>query len=390
MGKSLLLVWSVFLLFSCARNYQKELNNCIKQCQKECKDIIAVSSSKHFIIYKDDNAIWLNNLDDAAEKILYPEKKMVQKTYVFSWSKDAIPYVSSWITERKIDKKFFTEDITLKGKTGYVYPYSESNIELLDNDAIYFSYKSIDEDIRGGGKIINEWKFVYYFLNPDTLFVTEMQPKMKGNGCGEYTIKTFASNLSDAILSFDDDEIFPYHYGYNMGEGGYFNWIISLDNKGKVIDKSNTIIYSNDVYDKEIKYWLSDLTSKEQAINILKEINDTIDICKEREYINKLVKQSITMEQLSKEYRNKIIADRKYKGKTLILECRLLRIREDDYTSSGYKYCLIGDWNWMYGYTNDDTFIELSYPTTVIMKAVLTNVSNYHDYIFSNCELLAW
>lgn len=390
MTKSLLFVWLVLLLSSCAKDYQKELDNFIKQCQKEGKDVIAISRPKHFVVYKDGNAIWLNNLDEVPKKILYPEKKMVQKMYGFSWNKNAIPHIFAWTTDMKFDEKFFTEDVALKGEIGYVYPYTENGIKLLDDDALYFSYKSIDEDIRGGGKITNEWNFVYYFFNPDTLFVTKMQPEMDGNGTGTYMIRSFASHLSDAVLPYDNDEIFPYHYDYNKSEGGFFEWNFSLDNKGKILNTNNTIIYHNDVYNKRIEYWLSDFTPKQKSINILGAINDTINACKQKIYIDQLIAQAITMEQLSKEYRNKIVADRKYKGETLILACKLLRIREDDYTSSGYKYCLVGDWNWMYGYTNDDTFTELSYPATVIIKATLTEVSDYFDYTFNDCELLAW
>lgn len=64
-----------FLLFSCQRDYTKELENKMSQYQAEGKNMIDYSLNKHLIVYEDNNAFGIDNLDESAKKILSPEKK---------------------------------------------------------------------------------------------------------------------------------------------------------------------------------------------------------------------------------------------------------------------------------------------------------------------------
>ena len=41
------------------------------------------------------------------------------------------------------------------------------------------------------------------------------------------------------------------------------------------------------------------------------------------------------------------------------------------------------------GYTNDENFVNLSYPKDVVIKAVLTS-GNRRKFEFKDCVLLAW
>ena len=395
-------IYLLILLFlslqSCARNYVKEIEKLSAEYEKQGKVVLATSMQKHFIIYQDGDAFWLNNLDEPARKILSADKKMVKVYYHLSFNDKGHPGVRKSFDEIKLDEGFFRASNISQDEMGYVYPYKKEEIKLLNDEAISFVYQTLD-DYRGV-PYKNESKLVYYFSNSDTLYYSYTPPTVSPDGS---RIDRVGLNLGYIAGEINDDE-----YSFSMGEGGAFYWTINLDAKGKVIGTNENLVYENEHYDKHILFNRSSFSTLGRTKSVLKLINDTLTACAQRQaekemkiQIEKLVKESISIEQLSSEYSNTLKANRDYKGKTFTVSCELESLEEAGglFEPDGYKYKVVshalvafGEWMSGYdilGYTNDDNFVELSFPRKVVMEVTLQSGSSSR-FEFRDCKLLAW
>ena len=60
--KKINIIFLILLLFQgCGRNVQKDLENIIADYQQQGKRIVMTSKEKHFVIYQNENALWINN-----------------------------------------------------------------------------------------------------------------------------------------------------------------------------------------------------------------------------------------------------------------------------------------------------------------------------------------
>lgn len=304
---SLILLLSLLCL-ACTRDYHKELTKLAEQYQKEGRDVIAISEAKHFVVYKDGDAFWINNLDEPARILISANNKIRKKTYFLTFNKSGIPIVEEdrYVTEVELDPSFFEKNRNLNYEVGHAYPYTESDIKLFDDKALIFNYSKICEDIRGGGdNYVSKSQYILYFSNPNVLFKTNAEPRIGEDGNRIDEANSAAGDLASSILPIGEegDKIFPYRYGYNQSEGGYFKCFYSIDSVGNTSDLTN-FEYYNDQYNKQMSFRALDFSTREKAIKVLKTINDTITICQKRDYIEKLFKEAVTLEKLSKEFAN--------------------------------------------------------------------------------------
>lgn len=131
-----LLILLFLSLQSCARNYVKEIEKLSAEYEKQGKVVLATSMQKHFIIYQDGDAFWMNNLDEPARKILSADKKMVKVYYHLSFNDKGHPGVRKSFDEIKLDEGFFRASNISQDEMGYVYPYKKEEIKLLNDEAI--------------------------------------------------------------------------------------------------------------------------------------------------------------------------------------------------------------------------------------------------------------
>lgn len=148
-----------------------------------------------------------------------------------------------------------------------------------------------------------------------------------------------------------------------------------------------------------MRYAVDDFSSREKVINILQAINDTIQKAQENEYINEINEKAIDISDISDCFHNELKAEKDFIGKRIILKCNIDAIEKADgwLDLNGYKYKIIshsselfGEWMSGYdiiGYTNDDNFIDLSCPNTIIMECILISGS-VRRFQFKDCKLI--
>ncbi len=398
MKNILILGICALLAVSCTKNYPKELGKLVAKCQKESKPVIAVSQVKHFVIYKEGDAFWIDNLDEPAHEILSANKKMERKSYWMMFDDNGTPHVKveESFREMELGKGFFGRNESTKNTVGYVYPYTESNIKLVNDEVLTFTYSEVFED-RGGDNFTSKSQYVYYLSNPNTFFESQISPIMNEDGSRKDRVKSSAGSLADAILPvFEGDEIFPYRSNAEAAIAGYFEWNFMVDKSGNVINKDECLYYKNDIYNKRMVYNLSEFATKRKATNVLKAINDTIKYCQIREYVNQVQKEAVPIYEIAKAYNNQIAANKKYKNKIVTVECTLDQLVKPDIFNSKYKYKMRSEYAQFFSvnyniaaYTDDEKFMELTYPAKVVMRAKLVYGSQT-DFYFEDCELLLW
>lgn len=122
---------------------------------------------------------------------------------------------------------------------------------------------------------------------------------------------------------------------------------------------------------------------------------------RQREKINEILDQCVDIEEISHDLRNEVAAERKYNGKKVLLDLKILSINRVDsrYTYNPYlldaQYIKVTSdkttWIEVSCYTEDESFVELSYPhNCVIMGELMVNLSSPGNLLFENCELVIY
>lgn len=393
----LFIILSVFLFSFCARNYQKEIEDKIEFLEKEGKSVIKYSLDNHFIIYKYGTSFWLDNLDEPAKSILSADKNMKLFYYSMEWNNSGEPSITiqSYSTV-ELDKNYWLNN-KKENDSDYVYPFNSSNLDLVKSDSaiiLTYKYNSLD---RGGTPTTYTNKYLYSLSKPNVLFsLSDDVTYYSSNDCVYNTVISSPVALAEKLLPSSYDTYYPYIQ--NPYTSGIFEWKFRIDGLGNIEDKSYEILYKNETYDKEITFHINDFSSKEMVFNVLQTINDTIQNAEKEKFITDIKEKTIDISDISECYHNELKAERDFVGKELFLQCEIDKIEEADglFDLYGYKYKiksysteLFGEWISGYdivGYTNDDDFLELKCPNTIIMKCVLVSGS-VRRFQFKDCEL---
>lgn len=394
-----IIILSVFLFSSCVRDYQKELREKIALLEKDGKRVIDYSSEKHFIIYKDGISFCFDNLDEPVRTILSAEKEMKLFNYNIEWNNFGKPDIilqNFYGFTEKLGKNYWLDN-EKESTSGYVYPFKSSTFDLVKNDsAIYFTYSYNTLD-RGGTPTKFTNKYLYSLSKPDVLFSLSYDASYNYiNDCIVCTATSSPKTLAEKLTTSYYDT-YPYIGIYQ--NSGVFKWTFEINGQGGINYKSSDILYVNKTYNKEITFNIDDFSSKERALNILQAINDTIKKAQENEYINEINDKAIDISDISDCFHNELKAEKDFIGKRIILKCNIDAIEKADgwLDLNGYKYKIIshsselfGEWMSGYdiiGYTNDDNFIDLSCPNTIIMECVLISGS-VRRFQFKDCKLI--
>lgn len=374
----------------CGRNIQKEMEKTIADYQRQGKKIIVTSREKHFIIYQNQNAFWINNLDEPERVLLSPDSIITKVTFVMGFSENGIPNIKQSYDQIKLEKYVLQDHVT-------------SNFRLLDDNTIAFTHQYSESnpwDPDGKDEIVWKDEYVYYLSKPDTVFFSRVSPEIDAQQkTRQDKVGLYVNYLAHAI---DGD------FSYGSVDGGAFEWSFDINKYGEIV-QTNEIKYHNEEVDgTTMSFTLSDFSSKIQAQNVLTKIEEALNISYKKKVeeerkvqLNRLIEESITLEQLSDIFANLIKAKKEYVGKAITIKCKLEAIKDANgfFDLDGYKYkvrCFafeaFGEWidgHDLIGYTNDENFVNLSYPKDVIIKAVLTS-GNRRKFEFKDCELLAW
>lgn len=388
--KKINFIFLILLLFQgCGRNVQKNLENIIADYQQQGKRIVMTSKEKHFVIYQNENALWINNLDEPERILLSSDSIMTKITFTMGFSKNGMPSIEQSYDQIKLEKYVFQDHMT-------------SNFRLLDDNTIAFTHQYSEPnpwDPDGEDEIVWKDEYVYYLSKPDTVFFSRISPKIDIlQNTRQDKVGLYVNYLAQAIDG---------SFSYGSVDGGIFEWNFDINEYGQIV-QTNEIEYHNEETDVSMNFYLSDFSSKIQAQNVLTKIEKALDISfrkkieeERKEQINSLIEESLTLEELSEIFANPIKAKKEYIGKTITISCKLEAIKEANgfFDKNGYKYKIccfaleaFGEWIDGYdlvGYTNDENFVDLSYPKKVVVKAILTSGTR-RKFEFKDCELLAW
>lgn len=387
-----IIILSVFLFSSCVRDYQKELREKIALLEKEGKRVIDYSSEKHFIIYKNGVSFCIDDLDNPIKKILSAEDTTSIYYYSIKWNKYDKPEIEKRHSmDIILDENFWT-DTDKRNSDNYVYPYTDSKVIFKEDEGvIYFTYKTNKLDAYGEQKeqIFN---YLLYLSRPHELIWLNYKDWID-NYNGYYTA------VSDPIDLVTDWELSDLYTNFFYKTCGSFYWKFDVDSAGNEVFHQSFIDYENRYYNKSMRYAVDDFSSREKVINILQAINDTIQKAQENEYINEINEKAIDISDISDCFHNELKAEKDFIGKRIILKCNIDAIEKADgwLDLNGYKYKIIshsselfGEWMSGYdiiGYTNDDNFIDLSCPNTIIMECILISGS-VRRFQFKDCKLI--
>lgn len=406
--KNIILLLFLTLTVSCQRDYRTEMENKIKKYEEEGKEVITKSFDRHIIIYNDNSSIWIDNLVEAPKAFLTTGKEMQLSFYHLEWDNSGAPYIELF------SEPYITAELDVKcwSEKSYDYKYKYDNqyyFDLCKNDsAVYFSCITEGYD-RGGSPIEYTNDYIYYFAVPGQLFV--LNDEFTTADVSDYNIydkdlidyaMSSASALADKIIDPTQMNNNMFEYVCNSNSGGFY-WGFKTDAKGNIYYKENNITYRNSLIDKEIEinFNISDFSSKEKALEVLKTINDSIENIYIRRITEEIKNSAITLDELSDQFKNQIKSERELIGKQIILKCDFDAIKKADgwFDTKGYKYKLISSSTeimdtWWSGYdviayTNDESFTELEYPKSVIMQCtVVSGSSRYFE--FKECRLLMY
>lgn len=387
---SILCTMIVSVLTSCI-DKQKKLDELVENYKQAGKDIILKSDSTYFFIYESGDTFWIKYLNQPDKELFSKNIPVKSVRYYMSFKENGTPFIDTNTYEINLSPDFFEKDKELDGVN---ISYDKRSFKIYNEEAVVFEYREVFENPTP--QVIKN-TYVCYFSNPNTLYASNFDFEEAGSYSVEYgrheKVSLYAGVLAQ-IMGAED--IFPYCYGYNMGEGGYFVWNFYIDSDGKVIQKEPYIQYKNE-FDEDLgiySFYQSDFSSKEKARNVLLEIVDKKEE-KQKEYI---LNHAITLEELNEACKNEIKFEREFLYKDLYFDCKAEYIEKvSGWLEPNYQYKIVsnavvvlGQW-WsdydLIGYTNDDNFTELSYPCRIIMKAKLYS-GNGRRFEFRDCQLL--
>ena len=380
---------TISILASCT-DKQKELDELIESYKQAGKDIIVKSDSTYFFIYESKDTFWLKYLDKPDQELF--SKNIPVKCVYYFWSlgDNGTLSVDTTIYEENLSPDFFDKDKILDGEN---LSFDKNRFKIYNEEALVFEYKEI---IENPTPQIVKRTYICYLSKPNILYASnqkfddiDMYPTEYGR---HEKMSFYAGSLAQTIGA---ENIFPYCFGYNMAEGGYFDLDFYVDSEGKVSKIDSYIQYNNE-FDEDLRmsFYLSDFSSKERIRVSLSKIIDK----KEEELKEYILNNAITLEELNEACKNEIKFERDYLYKDLYFDCKAEYIEKvSGWFEPEYKYKIVanavvvlGQW-WsdydMKGYTNDENFVNLSYPCRIIMKAKLYS-GNGRKFEFRDCQLL--
>ena len=184
-------------------------------------------------------------------------------------------------------------------------------------------------------------------------------------------------------------------WNYVWQETGMISVYFKVDEyTGKVARVFDKFIYLNEGHN--LAYQSKCFSNQSEAVDYFKFINSEITKARRNEEIYFAKQQFIDIDSIANMYhKNSVQADRLYLGKKIKVSMKLNEIKHNDdlLTWIGYKYKSERRYSLLFGgfnidvYTNDENFVNCSYPLVAYMEANFV----YHgdnSYIFTDCKLM--
>ena len=375
--KIILTLFISFFITSCKVDYNKELDKFLSE-NNACYISANWGCEKPYFVYHDYQSVFYKEFDSKESKLLLGKHK-------------------------KYIVKELKPEFTPSGKIvckAYTYDWITADLSFLDS--LYKKSPFFECGDRCMYISLNDGGYLYSYETPDTLY------KVEGFGgpLKESDVEGLIAFISNSMWEVPNFyKIFMEcapdvcHYYYRGGGMKNFHCSVAIDENGKIHTELTEL--GNDKINSSNQFIPVNLIGSNAANSyLLQEIEYYKNEYKERQ-ISEIKENSITLNQLSTAFRNRVKAEEELIGREFYVTCEIEAIERADgfFDLSGYKYKIsssafeafdqwLSGYDFM-GYTNDDCFVELSYPTKVILKGILYYGDN-KLFKFKDCQLLLY
>lgn len=379
----------LFILFisvsviSCKVDYNKEVDKFLAE-----NNAVYIGGNwiceKPYFVYHDYQSVYYKEFDSKESKLLLSKNKeyivkelkpefttngeIVCKEYIYDWETPDFSFLDSLYTKS---------------------PFWERGDRCM-----YI------ELVRNGD--LNDEGYLYSYATPNVLYkVGRYEGELENSDFKG--LKAIISNsmwnvpnFHDTFLEYAPDVCYYYDRGCGMKN---FIWNVAIDENGKI--RTDLAELKNEKIFTGNQFIPVNILGTNAANNYLMQEAEYYKNEYKEMLISEIKENSITLNQLSAAFKNRVKAEDELVGQEFYLACKIEAIERADgfFDLDGYKYKIsssafeaFDQWISGYdfiGYTNDDDFVALNYPTKVILRGTLYYGDN-KLFKFKNCELLLY
>ncbi len=405
-----LLIGICILTYSCTKSVESK----VKKYERDGKTIITSSFghkvTDNYILFSDANGLYFDNLKEVKQILLFnkeyvelmPTTSIDQNKVEIDFQKDKKSFTQQTITDYDIYPigDWATLLIYNKNSEYEVYNYFKCN----NSDTIYLI---LNDDFE-------EWHSRYtMFYEPTTSYGINTNKSVENEDIeGDFFcfgLKNW-QRMNDEIL----DQL-------RVGAPEFYAWLNSgmgmmtklaytvkfvVPNEQSINNPTFLSVSFDNLPDCQFSSEdfetgsFSETGGKKILDALVSKFSTELEENAKKE-TQKLLDQCVDIEKLASELRNEVVAERKYSGKQVLLNLNLSSINRIDSRYTYNQYILDAQYSKITldetvlidisCYTDDENFVELSYPHHCILAGeLMVNVSSPTDLKFENCELLLY
>ncbi|MDL2241646.1 hypothetical protein LJB91_01905 [Bacteroidales bacterium OttesenSCG-928-L03] len=374
---------------------EKAINEQVLELGQKGHRVLVTSSKNLFIVYeKEDNSIWVHDIENNKDKaIVSPDSVLRTITYFLNSNTGEVKANLKLITDFRAKVDYIN---LLKSENSLIIAFKDENIYPTHRGSYFLCPIKTDdiEDILvelgpgyGPEPFFENYGYVEIFSKHDQ--ESKVWTLLKDN---EQTLLYYNGEVGDGYIG--DDGLFHYP--------PLFSTTIKVNEEGRVLpdekreltftptgekiassifENNNELILFTNHINKKMEEKRQEWEKEERREREEREEQE------KREYLKRLEEEAIPIAKFKNDYKNEIAAEKKYNGKIIIIKCKLDKIERSDslFDLSAYNYKVSHFWDGITGYTNDENFVKIDYPCTVIMEAKVLSKTK-----LVNCKLLAW
>lgn len=354
----------MLILYSCKRDYAEEIRKKVTEYEQQGKKILAQSIANHFIIFKNNDSLFFDNLNDPPRNLFPNTPKF--KNYDVGFDNKGTPII--------------------EGKTIYMPPlYIGGNfaneLKLMKGDSAFLiSYNNR----------VNNYDYFYSLAKSDTIFVLDTTEISSDSSLiFTYLYGDLANNQFFSSYNFTTNEIEEHVKKWGLP----ITWLVGINDKGEIVEKEKFLLYRS-LKGDEISINISDLTEKIKYLSVITEIENRLTR-EMREFV---------VEQMKEQFENMtteayIVAneakfstlkfENRFQNRNFLLKGIIKNIARS--RVKGYKYCFNLEtpkkhisYSEVRCFSNDDKILELDEEDWVYVFGVFFQCYNQYDISIDN------
>ena len=418
-GLSVLLPLVMLVFLSFTPSVEGRLN----KYQTNGKIILSSSLGKEvtydYILYTDSTGVYLDNLDNIIQLLSYEKLYWVRNiTPTISCNQSGIKFEEA-ISEFKFSSQFFKRNnykVYPIGDWATVLTANTNNPEIPDmlllnnSDTIYTTEQQI---------VWNSRYEVKYPSNSEDgdesesieepVVAVEENEDITINEYVNISFVSYGDDVDHCLINYcDQEEIYQWEkesYFYTSYTSYRAVVKINLSNKNNYIDENSVDYIVFDELDY-IRFSSEEVGTSKMYKSIADKIKYKYDLYQaeiESKIRQKILDQCISINQVARDLRNTVSAEKKYSNQKILFKSQITRISQLDPYYSDYKYRVdairLNEYtdDEFYSieiriYTNDELFTEINYPCNCVVMGTLDVPSCLNSYIicFNDGKLILY